>query len=276
MHLAHPDGTRLGASLVPGLGNGWVVIAGATGVHHAFYRKLSEWLSDRYGVAVLSFDYRGIGSSAPRSLRGYEASYRDWASDLETAVNYAAGRGPTVVVGHSFGGHAFGMTGAHRRTRGLYTFATGAGWAGHLSRVEGTRLRLLWNFVAPPLVALKGYLPMSLLGMGEDIPLGVYRNWRDWCRNPGYFFDDPQAEFAANFDEVDTPVVAVNSVDDAWAPPRSAAAFVDHYPHVTRITVRPQDYGIRRIGHFDYVRPSSMPLWTPLGDWIEERLESAA
>jgi predicted alpha/beta hydrolase len=50
----------------------------------------------------------------------------------------------------------------------------------------------MWRVVAPALVRWKGYLPWSLLGMGEDLPLGVYRQWRRWCGYPHYFFDDPR------------------------------------------------------------------------------------
>ena len=36
-----------------------------------------------------------------------------------------------------------------------------------------------------------GYLAWSHLGMGEDLPLEVYRHWKAWCRYPHYLFDDP-------------------------------------------------------------------------------------
>lgn len=274
MQLKHPDGTQLGATLVEGGGEGWVVIGGATGVPHRYYEALSEWLAEERGVNVLSFDYRGIGESSPASLKGFKATYRDWASDLEVAIEYAAARGPTVVVGHSFGGHAFGMTNAHARTEGLYTFATGAGWSGYMTSGEAARVWALWNVVLPPLVSWRGYAPFRLLGMGEDLPKGVYQDWRRWCGSPLYFFDDPDADFSERFAQVKVPVVGVNSVDDAWAPPASARAFLSHYPNVTCVTVKPFDVGAQSIGHLAYVRPACRSLWRELGVWIEERLSS--
>ncbi|MEZ4318841.1 MAG: alpha/beta fold hydrolase [Myxococcota bacterium] len=272
MQLIHPDGTALGASLHRGTRDDWVVIAGATAVPHRYYDALAEWLSNALGVNVLSFDYRGIGASRSGPLRGMSADYRDWASDLALAIDHAADRGPTVVVGHSFGGHAFGMTDAHTRTRGLYTFATGAGWHGWMSWPESVRVRFLWDVLGPVLVGWHGYLPFSKVGMGEDLPLGVYSDWRKWCRNPHYFFEDPEADFEERFQRVRVPVVGVNSTDDAWAPPSSAAAFLSHYPGSRCLVVSPRSIGRESIGHMAYVRPSCRGLWDDLGRFVEARL----
>ncbi|MEL6180396.1 MAG: alpha/beta fold hydrolase, partial [Myxococcota bacterium] len=179
--LFHPDDTRLGATLRRGRGDQWVVIGGATGVPQGYYGALAQWLCDVSGVNVLTFDYRGMGASRRGALKGFQAHYRDWASDLAEAIGYAADRGPTVVVGHSFGGHAFGMTDAHARTRGLYTFGTGAGWHGYMKRREGLKVQFMWNVLMPTLVAWRGYLPAKLVGLGEDLPLGVYQDWKRWC-----------------------------------------------------------------------------------------------
>ena len=73
----------------------------------------------------------------------------------------------------------------------MYVFATGAGWRGWMTRRESMRVNLLWNAILPTLTFFKGYTPMSMLGMGEDLPYGVYKQWRQWCKYPHYFFDDP-------------------------------------------------------------------------------------
>ncbi len=283
--LSTPDRVELGATLTsarPPLerhrGRATVVIAGATAVPHRYYRPLARWIAETLDVRVLSFDYRGIGASRTGDLRGHPATYPDWADDLRTAVRWAAERGDVVVVGHSFGGHAFGMTDAHQQTRGLYTFATGAGWHGWMAPAERARVWALWNLLAPPLVGWHGYLPFSSLGMGEDLPLGVYRDWKRWCRHPGYFFDDPVEgpEWTRRFEQVTVPVTGVNSTDDAWAPPRSAKAFLSHYPRVRCETIEPAQLGLNAIGHMQYVRPRCRDLWTPMAEWIDARLQSTA
>ena len=276
MQIETPDGTHLGATLVRGARDDrWVVIGGATAVPHSYYRPISEWLAERLGANVLSFDYRDVGASrggAP--LRESEADYRDWAADLEAAIDWAAERGRVVTMGHSFGGHAFGMTSAHERTLGLYTFATGAGWAGHMPALEGLKVRFMWNVLGPVFVGVKGYLPFSALNMGEDLPRGVYADWRKWCSYPNYFFDDVEADFDVRFARVEVPVVGVNSVDDAWANPTSASAFLSHYPNHTLVETGPREIGVGSIGHMSYVRPKCEALWAPLADFFEERFAS--
>ena len=57
---------------------GRIVLAGATGVPQGFYRYFAEAAVSR-GFEVITFDSRGIGESAPKSLRGFEMNYLDWA-----------------------------------------------------------------------------------------------------------------------------------------------------------------------------------------------------
>ena len=36
----------------------------------------------------------------------------------------------------------------------------------------------MWRVIGPLMTRYKGYLAWSKLGMGEDLPLGVYRQWK--------------------------------------------------------------------------------------------------
>ena len=195
------------------------MVAGATGVQQRYYRTFAQYLAARRW-AVLTFDYRGIGASRRGDLKGFAADFLDWAEkDLAAVVDWALARAPTAVVGHSFGGQAFGLLPRANDTLGLYTFGTGTGWYGHMSRRERPRVLLLWKVVGPLLTRLFGYLPGRRLGLGAGVPLGVYRQWRVWCGKPRHWFDDPSQDFAARFATVRGPVVAVNALDDAWVPP---------------------------------------------------------
>lgn len=46
-----------------------VIIPCAMGVQQKFYARFAQWLAEQ-GYHVTTFDYRGIGCSAPPSLRG--------------------------------------------------------------------------------------------------------------------------------------------------------------------------------------------------------------
>ncbi|MBI3149746.1 MAG: alpha/beta fold hydrolase [Betaproteobacteria bacterium] len=250
---------------------GSVVVAGATGVPQGFYRRFAEHLAAQ-GFLVTTFDYRGIGQSKPSSLKGFEANFLEWACfDLAAVIDASALPGmPLFLVGHSFGGHAFGLLPNHARVAGFYTFATGAGWAGWMPRFEGLRVRFMWTMVTPLLTRWKGYLPWSLLRRGEDLPLGIYRQWRRWCNYPHYFFDDPQLpHLAERFAAVRTPIIAANALDDAWAPPASRDAFMQAYRNApqTRLDLDPSRLG--GIGHMGYFRQKAQPLWDQVGEWFD-------
>jgi len=250
-----------------------LIVAGTIGVPQRFYRRFAEF-SAAHGYSTLTFDYRGIGLSAPTSLKGFRMDYFDWGRlDLAAAVAaMSTERVPLSIVGHSFGGHAFGVLPECERVAAFYTFGTGAGWHGWMPFLERIRVLTLWHALGPLLTRWKGYLPWSLLGMGEDLPLDLYRRWKQWCRRPNYFFGDPKMRhLAASFDRVRAPLMAANSTDDRWAPPQSRDAFMAGYRNAALETldVDPSRFGLRAIGHLGYFRPNATPLWASALAWLD-------
>lgn len=280
LSLSARDGYRLTALRYParlgshGSPKGHLIVAGATGVPQLFYKAFAEFAAAQ-GYTVLTLDYRGIGLSRPPTLRGFRMAYLDWAhQDLAAAVDLMANDTlPLFMVGHSFGGHAFGLLPNHDRVARFHTFATGAGWHGWMPPAERIKVTLLWRVVGPALTRWKGYLAWSKLGFGEDLPLGVYRDWKHWCRFPSYFFDDPaMPHLAEQFGRVTTPIRAANALDDLWAPPASRDAFMAAYRSspMQAIDIDPQRSGLGAIGHMGYFRRRAEPLWAEVLDWFAE------
>jgi predicted alpha/beta hydrolase len=263
--LTAADGFQLGATRFEAVGErrGAIVVAGATAVPQGFYRRFADYAAQR-GFAVLTFDYRGSGRSRPASLRGFRMDFRDWGRlDLAAAIEAMAQEGgPVHLVGHSYGGHALGLLPNHSLLTSAYGFGIGAGWHGWMPPLERIKVRLLWYVLLPALNALKGYTPMSWVGLGEDLPTDATRAWRRWCGFPRYFFDDPEAPGMAElFAKVTTPVTFANALDDLWALPRSREAFIWAYGNapVTRIDIDPAPY--QGLGHMGYFRAKAEPLW---------------
>ncbi|MBT0587834.1 alpha/beta hydrolase family protein [Alteromonas oceanisediminis] len=252
---------------------GVIIVASATGVPQGFYRKFAlEAVARHYDV--VTFDYRGIGESAPQSLRGYDMNYRDWGRyDLSAAIEYAVQTNlPRFLVGHSYGGHALGLAQNHGELSAAYTFGTGAGWHGWMPKSEQVRVLLLWHIIAPIIVGLKGYLGWSILGMGEDLPKGVYTQWKRWCGFPHYFFDDPDTpEMKAQFSQVRVPITAANAMDDKWAMPASRDAFMPFYSAAAlrSVDIAPANAGLDSIGHMGYFRSAASSLWQDTFEFFE-------
>ena len=280
LEVVAADGYRLSARLFGpddvGGARALLVVGPATGAPQRYYGRFARWCAER-GMAVLTFDYRGIADSRPASLRGFLASFTAWAElDLAAVLELALGMHPRVVmIGHSFGGQAWGMVPQVHRTAGLVAFGTGAGWMGYMHWSERPRLHLLWTVLGPPLVYLLGYLPSPWLGLGESLPAGVYRDWRRWCGLPRYFFDDPESGMADRFATIRKPVIAVTSEDDPWAPPASVRAFMSGLTAapVRYGTVVPRELGLASIGHVAYFGEEvGRVLWPLVLGWVEEIL----
>ncbi len=255
-----------------GVRQGRIIVAGATAVPQGFYRRFAQFASEQ-GFETLTFDYRGIGASKPTTLKGFEMDLLDWGKkDLAAAIDYMSNdTAPVYVVGHSYGGHAFGLLPNHSKVSGFYVFGTGAGWHGYMPLSEQVKVLTMWHIVLPVLTWLKGYCAWNALGMGEDLPKNAFTQWRYWCQFRHYFFDDPaMAGIEKLYQSVQTPIVAANALDDLWAMPASRDAFVQHYSNseLTTIDLSPSILG-GKIGHMGYFRKNATPLWQQSLNWFK-------
>lgn len=91
---------------------GAVQINAATGTKKEFYLNFARYLA-QHGLAVLLYDYRGIGESAPRNLKDFRANLRIWAGqDMTAAFDWLKQQHPEqacFILGHSMGGQLIGL-----------------------------------------------------------------------------------------------------------------------------------------------------------------------
>jgi predicted alpha/beta hydrolase len=111
-----------------------------------------------------------------------------------------------------------------------------------------------------------------MIGLGADMPMGVYRGWKRWVSYRRNFFDVPEMAHEAGIAaRVSIPVAAANSVDDVWALPRSRDAIMSGYASidVTAIDIVPTERRLGPIGHTGYFREAAMPLWADALEWLD-------
>jgi predicted alpha/beta hydrolase len=251
-----------------------VVVHSAAAVPRKIYGPFARFLAAR-GATVATFDYRGVGDSRPERLRGFPARMRDWAA-LDAAgvadalVRERPGRA-LIGVGHSFGGQSFLLQPGAARYRRILMVAAQAGSWSLLAPQERKRVYLLFKAVGPALCAAFGFFPAKRLGLGEDMPAGVFMEWRRWCLAERYFLDDPSLDLLANAAHVAAPVLAVGLADDPWATPPAVDLLVSGLPNaaVERRTIAPAEAGVAKIGHFGLFRAEHQrTLWPELTDWL--------
>jgi predicted alpha/beta hydrolase len=269
------DGYPLTATFFPADSKEFIVLAGATAVPRGFYRRFAEYAQSR-GINVITTDYRGIGDSKHAPLRGFKMEYADWSRyDLAAAVQWASARGRVWIVGHSLGGHALGQLPQPELVKAAYVCGAGAGWHGWMPLPERYRTWFFWHVVGPIATRLLGYVPMKLIGGGEDLPMGVYRDWKHWCGFPHYFFDDPKARaITEKFANVKFPIAATVSTDDLWAPPISRDAFFKGFSgtHVDSVDITANEIGVKQIGHMGYFRTQTGAVfWPRMLAWLEQQ-----
>jgi predicted alpha/beta hydrolase len=233
-----------------------VVIASATGVRRAYYASFAAWLAS-LGTRVVTFDYRGIGGSRPDRLSRFDASLVDWAElDLSSVLAWSArelGGGQTSVVGHSVGGQLLGLVPDLSLVRRVVMVGSQSGdyrlWPGIAERA---RLGALWYAVVPGVAGVLGYLPGSL-GIGEDLPGGVAREWAEWCRTPGYIVGGDGHVRREGYRRLHAPLLAFGFDDDEYAPPAAVGALLELYENAT-ITRRQVSRAEAKVGHFGFFR----------------------
>ncbi|MGF0117451.1 alpha/beta hydrolase family protein [Promicromonospora sp. Marseille-Q5078] len=260
---------------------GVVVIHPATAVPERLYTGFAEFLAVN-GYAAVTYDYRGTGrSGSPRDHRGLRM--RDWMADDVPAVAAWArprfGDVPQLAVGHSIGGHALALGHGSRGLAGFVTVASHAGVTATIpDRRERARVGLILRALGPATARVLGYVPGRRLGLGEDLPAAAMREWGRWSRLPGYFFDDPTMNAAADAARVTGDVLAVGFTDDPWATPAQIDAITDHLTgaRVERRTWSPADGGVSTIGHTGFFRRGLREtLWPELLAWLDARAEAA-
>lgn len=266
----HLAGTLFESTQGPAADGPVILISSATAVPRRFYRNFAQYIADNGARAVLTYDYRGVGTRLTRA-QSRKLRMSDWAvQDFPAAVRELRRRyreASLVGLGHSFGGQALGLSGVADKFARYMTISAGSGYLGFTR--EAARLWRGMNLVAYPLAFVLGRVP-HWAGIGESLPFGAFNQWRRWCNSPDYFFSDPSVPQIVRFADVRTPMMAVGFEDDPWATRQSIEALMAWYAG-TSIKLQwytPQEAGAP-IGPFGFFRKEHKEfLWPHIADWL--------
>jgi len=258
-----PDGTNIDAG---------VILNSATGVHRRFYARFATYLAERHGLAVLTYDFRGIGGSRPSSFRDFNARFRDWPLlDMPAAIDWLSQEvkpARLFLIGHSAGGNLMGLVPNLSAIDAAVLVGSQLGYWRLWPASIRYAMAATWYVAVPLLTRLFGYVP-GWLGAGQHWPRGIATELARWCRHPDYLFGDPSLD-TSRYADFDAPMLAFTFSDDPHATQSASEHLLARFPRaaITRRHVDPAEVGAKKIGHFGFFRPYCEPLWQECAQWL--------
>ncbi len=246
-----------------------ILLNGATAVPALFYDAFATWACRAHNAYVLTYDYRGFGKSSTGHLRESKATMADWGiTDQAAVLKYIVETMPNLpirVIGHSLGGLCMMFQEHADRVESMTAIASGpAHILRHPLYFMPTAL-FFWMGIGPISTAILGYLPGKKIGLGADIPKGVFWQWRRWCITKGFHKPDwgkdlPEPD-ESRF-KGDLQLIGVS--DDTFIPPDVNADLATFYPAANVLPqkiLKPSELGLKSIGHLKAFSRYNEVVW---------------
>jgi predicted alpha/beta hydrolase len=266
------DGKKIGIRMyAPNVDNGRVIIISpSAGVTQDFYFDFACFFQQK-NFAVITYDFRGMGNSAPGELKGYGANLEHWALQDTDAVLLSAKnlfpKHELIFIGHGIGGEIIGLAPASQFINRLVLVSCALSCS-RLCRwrdkiwMEGMKefaKIMSWFF---------GYFPGKLFGGLNNLPKGVMYEWIHWCNNANGLFDDFPDH---NYRKLQVPLMAFSFSDDWRSQECGLKALLEHFTSasITWHHFKPKHIDRRRIGHLGFFKYTSKKnLWNFLLQWM--------
>ncbi|MBJ9955773.1 alpha/beta hydrolase family protein [Acinetobacter courvalinii] len=244
-----------------------ILICPATGITKNFYHAFAQWLNQQ-GYPVLSFDFRGIGESLHGALKDSTASINEWGMyDIPAAIEALLNRTQAekvIIVGHSAGGQLLGIASNYHKVAKVLAIA---GSTGHVKGLKGKTKVLapvMFNVIFPVSSYVKGYGATQFIGMGENLPKNVAKQWAEFCSKPGYVMNAiGKTIFEDYHQQIQCPITSFWATDDEIATHSNVQDLLRLYPNAQTklIELNPQQLGYKRIGHMLMFKKSHQKIW---------------
>lgn len=272
------DGKKLMLSVYkPEKENNSVVVIGPSAFcTQDLYRDLALFLH-KLQFTVVTFDYRGTGASAGKSLRGNSDRLHQWARlDLDAVLLFVKNAHPEkelVFLAHGISGELTGLAAASQYISRLVminaalTCAVLWPWKGRVKKA-------FTKAMMPVLQFLVGYKPAIRCLSLPQLPKGVLTEWLNWCNHSNGVFDVFPDN---NYRKLQVPLLSLSFTDDFNSPQRAVATLLSHFSSaaITWFHSRPDDHGLSKIGHAGFfIKREEDILWNKLLTWLNEHLVS--
>ena len=258
-----------------------VMIAPATGIKRQFYHNFATYLAES-GFGVLTFDNEGTGESLNSALAKCDASLISWGRhDMPAVLDALQDEFADVtyhLIGHSAGGQLIGLMPNYKAIASVFNVACSSGQIKNMAMPYKLKAMGFMDAFIPLTNLTFGYTPSDKIGMGEPLPRGVARQWREWCNGAGYIKTAFGKSIHTHFyDEIDMPALWLGFSDDEIANSKNMDDMIRVFSKmpVEKRFFEPKEFGLNSIGHMRYfssrTHAKAPQLWQMAVDWLAKQ-----
>lgn len=243
-----------------------LLINSATGVKQQIYFSFAQFFCD-LGFTVITYDYRGIGLSKPKKMRGFEASMRVWGTvDYKAITSYIKANYPDLrkfCLGHSLGALILGMNEDSKMFEEFIFVGTQNAFVGNLKFKTKVEAYIGFGIAQPLSTKILGYFPGNWFGLGESLPAGSAFDWQTLILNRKS--TNKLLEKVKDYSkDLTQKVFVIRAEDDAWLTEKGVRSLLeDTYPNMrpTYRLVKTSESEKNEIGHINFFRSYNRKLW---------------
>lgn len=162
-----------------------VMIAPATGIKRQFYHNFATYLAE-HGFGVVTFDNEGIGDSLTTDLAKSDASLISWGRyDMPAVLDALQDEFADAsyhLIGHSAGGQLIGLMPNYESITSVFNVACSSGCIKNMKMPYKLKAKFFMDIFIPINNLMLGYTASDKVGMGENLPKHVARQWRECAR----------------------------------------------------------------------------------------------
>ena len=243
-----------------------LLINSATGVKQQIYFSFAQYFSEQ-GFTVITYDYRGIGLSKPKRMKGFKASMRIWGSeDYKAVTDYIKvnfNDYKKYCLGHSVGALILGMNEDSGMFEEFIFVGTQNAFVGNLKLKTKIEAYLGFGIAQPLTTALLGYFPGNWFGLGESLPKNCAYDWRTLILNRKS--TNGLLEKINDYSKKLTQkVFVIRAQDDVWLTEKGVKSLLNEtYPNLKPIyrLIKTSESEKGEIGHVNFFRSYNKKLW---------------
>lgn len=244
-----------------------LLINSATGVKQQVYFSFASYFSEK-GFTVITYDYRGIGLSKPKDMRGFHGSMRLWGSkDYKALTQYIKTNFKEdykkFCLGHSVGALILGMNEDSEIFEEFVFVGTQNAFVGNLKWRTKIEAYFGFGIVQPLTTSLLGYFPAHWFGLGESLPKNCAYDWRTLILNKKST-NRLLEKINDSSKNLTQKVFVIRAEDDVWLTEKGVLSLLNNtYPNLkpTYRLVAVSESDKREIGHVNFFRSYNSKLW---------------